>query len=53
VRFAPKEKGGRFTAKEHREAEHVIEFEEKRGVPPEKAERIGWATVNKRKSRDH
>jgi hypothetical protein len=49
----PSGKGNRFTAKEHREAEHVIESEEERGVPPERAERIGWATVNKRKSRDH
>jgi hypothetical protein len=49
----PSGKGHRFTAKEHREAEHVIESEEERGVPPERAERTGWATVNKRKSRDH
>jgi hypothetical protein len=49
----PRGKGRRFTTKEHREAEHVIESEEERGVPPERAERIGWATVNKRKSRDH
>jgi hypothetical protein len=48
----PSDKGRRFTAKEHREAEHVIESEEERGIPPERAERIGWATVNKRKSRD-
>jgi hypothetical protein len=49
----PSGKGGRFTPKERRKAEHVIESEEERGVPPERAERIGWATVNKRKSRDN
>jgi hypothetical protein len=49
----PKDKAHRFTEKEHREAEHVIQSEEERGVPPERAERIGWATVNKRKSKDH
>jgi hypothetical protein len=48
----PNDKGHRFTAKAHREAEHMIESEEERGVPPEWAECIGWATVNKRKSRD-
>jgi len=50
----PSGKGHRFTAKEHREAEHVIESEEKRGMSPERAERVGWATVNKnrKKSRD-
>ncbi len=44
-------KGHRFTEKEHREAEHVKESEEARGVLPERAERIGWATVNKQKSK--
>ena len=48
----PSGKGHRFTAKEHRQAEEIIKSEEERGVPPERAERIGWATVNKRKSRD-
>jgi hypothetical protein len=49
----PSDKDHRFSAKEHREAEHVTESEEERGVPPERAKRIGWATVNKRKSRDN
>jgi hypothetical protein len=40
-------KGHRFTAKEHRQAEHVKESEEKRGKAPDEAERIGYATVNK------
>lgn len=44
-------KGHRFTAKEHREAEHVKESEEKRGMSPERAERVGWATVNKNKKK--
>ena len=41
-------KGHRFTAKEHRQVEHIKESEEESGVSPEEAERIGYATVNKR-----
>jgi hypothetical protein len=40
---------GRFTEKEDREAEHIKESEEKRGMSKERAERIGYATVNKQK----
>jgi len=40
-------KGHRFTAKEHRQVEHIKESEEQRGVSPDEAERIGYATVNK------
>jgi hypothetical protein len=40
-------KGHRFTAKEHRQADHIKESVEDRGVPAEEAERIGYATVNK------
>jgi len=38
----------RYTAKEHRQVEHIKESEEARGVSPEEAEGIGYATVNKR-----
>ena len=40
-------KGHRFTAKEHRQVEHIKESEEERGKSPDEAERIGYATVNK------
>jgi hypothetical protein len=50
--IVPKGQGHRFTEKEHREAEHVKESEEARGMSPERAERVGWATVNKRKSEE-
>ena len=53
VRITPKRKGHRFTAKEHREAEHIIESEEDRGLSETKAKEIAWATVNKRRSRNH
>lgn len=39
--------GHRFTAKEHRQVEHIKESEEQRGMSPEEAERVGYATVNK------
>lgn len=45
----PGKKGGRFTEKEERQAEHVEESERKRGKSKEDAERIGYATVNKQK----
>ena len=48
----PRGKGHRFTAKEHRQAEEITKSEEERGVPPENAKKIAWATVNKRRSRD-
>ena len=38
----------RYTAKEHRQVEHIKESEESRGVSPQEAEGIGYATVNKR-----
>jgi hypothetical protein len=40
-------KGHRFTAKEHRQVEHIKESEEKRGMSADEAERVGYATVNK------
>jgi hypothetical protein len=41
----------RFTEKEDREAKHVMESEMERGRSEEDAERIGYATVNKQKSK--
>ena len=35
------------TEKQKRQAEHIEEGYEKRGVPEEEAERRAWATVNK------
>jgi hypothetical protein len=40
-------KDHRFTAKEHRQVEHIKESAEKRGMSSEEAERVGYATVNK------
>jgi len=37
----------RYTAKEHRQAEHIKESEERAGHPPDEAEGIAYATVNK------
>jgi hypothetical protein len=51
VRMTPKSKGSRFTSKEHRQAEHIKESEEKRGMSEERAKEVGWATVNKEKSK--
>jgi plasmid stabilization system protein ParE len=36
-----------YTNKQKRQAEHIEEGYEKRGVPEEEAERRAWATVNK------
>jgi hypothetical protein len=47
-----KDDEGRFTKKEERQAEHVKESEMERGRSEEDAERIGYATVNKQKSKD-
>jgi hypothetical protein len=43
----------RYTAKEHRQVEHVKESEEARGVPADEAEGIGYATVNARNPGQH
>jgi hypothetical protein len=43
----------RYTAKEHRQVEHIQASEEARGVPAEEAEGIGYATVNKRNPGTH
>jgi plasmid stabilization system protein ParE len=37
----------KYTAKQKREAEHIEEGYEKRGVSEKEAERRAWATVNK------
>ena len=36
-----------YTGKQKRQAEHIEEGYEKRGVPEKEAERRAWATVNK------
>jgi hypothetical protein len=36
-----------YTSKQKRQAEHIEEGYEKRGVPDKEAERRAWATVNK------
>ncbi len=36
-----------YTNKQKRQAEHIAESEEKRGINPKLAKQIGWATVNK------
>lgn len=38
----------RYSEKEHRQAEHIIESEEQQGKSEEEATRIAYATVNKR-----
>ncbi len=43
-------KDHRFTPKEDRQAKEIAKSEEKRGVSPEKAKSIGYATVNKGKA---
>jgi hypothetical protein len=39
--------GHRFTAKEHRQVEHIMASEERRGMAADDAERLAYATVNK------
>ncbi len=38
---------GKYTEKQKRQAEHIEEGYEKRGVSESEAERRAWATVNK------
>lgn len=42
-----------FSAKEHRQVEHIKESEVARGVPAEEAEAIGYATVTKQNPGKH
>lgn len=43
----PRGDKSKYTDKQQREAEHIEEGYEKRGVSAEEAERRAWATVNK------
>ena len=43
----------RYSAKEHRQVEHIKASEVERGVPAEEAEAIGYATVNKNNPGEH
>ena len=46
-------KGHVFSAKEHRQAEHIKASEERRGMPAAEAEGIGYATVVKHGGAKH
>jgi plasmid stabilization system protein ParE len=43
----PRGDKSKYTDKQKRQAEHIEEGYEQRGVPEEEAERRAWATVNK------
>jgi len=43
----PRGDKSKYTEKQERQAEHIEEGYEKRGVPGNEAERRAWATVNK------
>ena len=43
----------RYSPKEHRQVEHIKESEEARGLSPEEAQAIGYATVNKQNPGKH
>jgi plasmid stabilization system protein ParE len=43
----PRGSKAKYTDKQKRQAEHIEEGYEERGVPEEEAERRAWATVNK------
>ena len=43
----PRGDKSKYTEKQDRQAEHIEEGYEKRGVPPKEAKRRAWATVNK------
>jgi plasmid stabilization system protein ParE len=43
----PRGEKSKYTDKQKRQAEHIEEGYEQRGVPKEEAERRAWATVNK------
>jgi hypothetical protein len=47
----PRGRSSRFTEKEDRQAKHVAASERKRGKSAKTAKRIGYATVNKNKSK--
>jgi hypothetical protein len=41
---------GEHTAKQKRQAKHIVESAQERGLSKSAAERIAWATVNKQKA---
>jgi hypothetical protein len=41
----------KFTKKQDRQAKHVADSEKEKGMDPKKAKRVGYATVNKQKSK--
>ena len=43
----PRGEKTKYTGKQKRQAEHIEEGYEERGVPEDEAERRAWATVNK------
>lgn len=43
--------GKRFTAKQDRQAAHIAASEKKSGMSSKKAKAVGYATVNKQKSK--
>ncbi len=43
----PRGDKSKYTEKQKRQAEHIEEGYEEKGVPKKTAERIAWATVNK------
>ena len=43
----PRGDKSKYTDKQKRQAEHIEQSYEKRGVPEEEAEKRAWATVNK------
>src|SRR6267143_2861237 len=45
--WMPRGDKSKYTNKEKRQAEHIEEGYEKRGVPEEEAERRAWATVHR------
>jgi hypothetical protein len=46
-------KNHRYSAKEHRQVDHIKSSEEARGLSPEEARAIGYATVNKQNPDKH
>jgi hypothetical protein len=44
----PRGSKAKYSDKQKRMAEHIEESEEKKGASKKTAQRIGWATVNKR-----
>ena len=42
----PRGDKGKYTDKQQRQAEHIEESYEERGIPEEEAEKRAWATVN-------